>query len=125
MSDTTVASTVTVTIDGHQVTVPPGTTLYDAALSAGITIPVLCHSPTLQPVAVCRMCVVAVQGARVLQAACIRQVEDGMVVQTQSNAVKRSRAMLTELLMADYPRSENGHNGHATRYTGKQNLLLD
>ena len=85
MSDTTVASTVTVTIDGHQVTVPPGTTLYDAALSAGITIPVLCHSPKLQPVAVCRMCVVEVQGARVLQAACIRQAEDGMVVQTQSD----------------------------------------
>ena len=125
MSDTTVASTVTVTIDGHQVTVPPGTTLYDAALSAGITIPVLCHSPKLQPVAVCRMCVVEVQGARVLQAACIRQAEDGMVVQTQSDTVKRSRAMLTELLMADYPQTAPGHNGHAQRATGKANLLLD
>jgi formate dehydrogenase major subunit len=125
MSDTTVASTVTVTIDGQQVTVPPGTTLYDAALSAGITIPVLCHSPKLQPVAVCRMCVVAVQGARVLQAACIRQAEDGMVVQTQSDAVKRSRAMLTELLMADYPQTAPEHNGHAQRSTGKTNLLLD
>src|ERR1041385_60606 len=104
MADTTVASTVTVTIDGHQVTVPPGTTLYDAARSAGIDIPVLCHSPKLQPVAVCRMCVVEVQGARVLQAACIRQAEDGMVVQTQSDNVRRSRAMLTELLMSDYPR---------------------
>ena len=125
MSDTTVASTVTVTIDGHQVTVPPGTTLYDAALSAGITIPVLCHSPKLQPVAVCRMCVVEVQGARVLQAACIRQAEDGMVVQTQSDSVKRSRAMLTELLMADYPQTAPEHNGHAQRSTGKANLLLD
>ena len=115
MSDTTVASTVTVTIDGQQVTVPPGTTLYDAALSAGIPIPVLCHSPRLQPVAVCRMCVVEVQGARVLQAACIRQAEDGMVVQTQSDAVKRSRAMLTELLMADYPQTAPEHNGHAQR----------
>ena len=125
MSDTTVASTVTVTIDGHQVTVPPGTTLYDAALSAGITIPVLCHSPKLQPVAVCRMCVVEVQGARVLQAACIRQAEDGMVVQTQSDSVQRSRAMLTELLMADYPQTAPEPNGHAQRATGKANLLLD
>src|SRR5499427_8303890 len=125
MSDTTVASTVTVTIDGHQVTVPPGTTLYDAALSAGITIPVLCHSPKLQPVAVCRMCVVEVQGARVLQASCIRQAEDSMVVQTQSDAVKRSRAMLTELLMTDYPQTASKHNGHAQRATGKANLLLD
>jgi formate dehydrogenase major subunit len=125
MSDTTVASTVTVTIDGQQITVPPGTTLYDAALSAGITIPVLCHSPQLQPVAVCRMCVVEVQGARVLQAACIRQAEDGMVVQTQSDPVKRSRAMLTELLMADYPQTAPEHNGHAQRATGKANLLLN
>src|SRR5215475_14116505 len=125
MSDTTVASTVTVTIDGHQVTVPPGTTLYDAALSAGITIPVLCHSPKLQPVAVCRMCVVAVQGARVLQASCIRQAEDGMVIQTQSDSVQRSRAMLTELLMTDYPQTALEHNGHAQRATGKANLLLD
>src|SRR6266496_6586058 len=118
MPDATVTSTITVTIDGHQVAVPPGTTLYDAALSAGITIPVLCHSPKLQPVAVCRMCVVEVQGARVLQAACIRQAEDGMVVQTQSDAVKRSRAMLTELLMADYPQTAPEHHGHAQRATG-------
>jgi formate dehydrogenase major subunit len=71
------------------------------------------------------MCVVEVQGARVLQAACIRQAEDGMVVQTQSDAVKRSRAMLTELLMADYPQTASTHNGHAQRTTGKANLLLD
>jgi formate dehydrogenase major subunit len=71
------------------------------------------------------MCVVEVQGARVLQAACIRQAEDGMVVQTQSDTVKRSRAMLTELLMADYPQAVSGHNGHARRATGKANLLLD
>jgi formate dehydrogenase major subunit len=125
MSDATIASTVTITIDGHQVTVPSGTTLYDAALSAGIPIPVLCHSSRLQPVAVCRMCVVEVQGARVLQAACIRQAEDGMVVRTQSDAVQRSRAMLTELLMADYPQTAPAHNGHAQHVTGKANLLLD
>ena len=125
MPAATVISTITVTIDGKQVAVPPGTTLYDAARSAGIDIPVLCHSPQLQPVAVCRLCVVEVQGARVLQAACIRQTEDGMVVQTQSDTVTRSRAMLTELLMADYPPAERGHNGQAQRSTGKPNLLLD
>jgi formate dehydrogenase major subunit len=71
------------------------------------------------------MCVVEVQGARVLQAACIRQAEDGMVVQTQSDSVQRSRAMLTELLMADYPQTAPEPNGHAQRATGKANLLLD
>src|SRR6266403_961433 len=125
MPDATTTPTITVTIDGTQVAVPPGTTLYDAARSAGIDIPVLCHSPQLQPVAVCRMCVVEVQGARVLQASCIRQAEDGMVVQTQSDSVKRSRAMLTELLMADYPQTAPEPNGHAQHVTGKANLLLD
>src|ERR1043166_977662 len=125
MPEATTTSTLAVTIDGIQVEVPPGTTLSDAAQRAGIDTPVLCHSPQLQPVAVCRMCVVEVQGARVLQAACIRQAEDGMVVQTQSDPVKRSRAMLTELLMADYPQTAPEHNGHAQRATGKANLLLN
>ncbi len=125
MPEATATSTLTVTIDGVAVTVTPGTTLYDAAQQAGIDIPVLCHSPKLQPVAVCRMCVVEVQGARVLQAACIRQAEDGMVVQTQSDTVQRSRAMLTELLMSDYPQATPAHNGHATPLSGKPNLLLD
>src|SRR5712691_7448281 len=125
MPEATTTSTIAVTIDGIHVEVSPGTTLYDAAQRAGIDIPVLCHSPQLQPVAVCRMCVVEVQGARVLQAACIRQAEDGMVVQTQSDKVKQSRAILTELLMSDYPQSDPAHNGHGQRYTGKRNLLLD
>src|SRR5918996_4865374 len=115
MSTAIVTPTCSVTIDGQQVQVPPGTTLYDAAQAAGIAIPVLCHAPNLQPVAVCRMCVVEVEGARVLQAACIRQAEDGMVVHTQSDKVQRSRAMLTELLMSDYPQQAKAtpsHNGH-------------
>src|SRR5262249_7347428 len=125
MPEATTTATIAVTIDGIPVEVPPGTTLYDAARRVGIDIPVLCHSPQLQPVAVCRMCVVEVQGARVLQAACIRQAEDGMVVQTRSDKVQQSRAMLTELLMSDYPQSDQAHNGHGHHYTGKRNLLLD
>src|SRR5215813_13093585 len=119
MSAATITQHLTVTIDGIKVAVSPGTTLYEAAQQAGIHLPVLCHSPRLQPVAVCRVCVVEVEGARVLQAACIRQAEDGMVVHTQSDKVKRSRAMLTELLMADYPQTTPNHNGHAQRTTGK------
>ena len=71
------------------------------------------------------MCVVEVEGARVLQAACIRQAEEGMVVHTQSDKVQKSRRMLTELLLADYPKTDNGHAVHAAPYTGKRNLLLD
>ena len=122
MSEAAVSPMLTVIIDGIQVTVPSGTTLYDAAQRAGIDVPVLCHSPHLQPVAVCRVCVVEVEGARVLQAACIRQAEDGMVVHTQSDKVKRSRHVLVELLMSDYPQYDTSTpNGHP----GKPNLLLD
>ena len=123
MPEATGTQTLTLTIDGMQVEVSAGTTLYDTACQAGIELPVLCHAPNLRPVAVCRVCVVEVKGARVLQAACIRQAEDGMVVQTQSDKVKRSRAMLAELLLSDYPQQGNGAaNGHAA---GKPDLLLD
>jgi NADH dehydrogenase/NADH:ubiquinone oxidoreductase subunit G len=58
---------ITLTIDGRKVSVPPGTTIWEAARQQGIEIPALCHSPRLKPVGVCRMCVVDV-GERVLAA---------------------------------------------------------
>lgn len=102
-TDTQATKTITLTIDGQPITVPEGTTIWDAARKLGIDIPVLCHDPRLAPVAVCRVCAVEVKGARVAQAACIRQVEAGMEVQTQSEKIERSRKMLTELLLADHP----------------------
>ena len=53
---------VTLTIDGHEVTVPVGTSVFEAAEQLGIEIPALCHDPKLNPVGVCRMCVVEVEG---------------------------------------------------------------
>jgi formate dehydrogenase major subunit len=94
---------VTLTLDGKTVTVPEGTSLWDAARQAGIAVPVLCHDPRLRPVGVCRMCVVEVKGARTLQASCVRPCEAGMEVKTDSPLVERSRAMLTELLLVDHP----------------------
>lgn len=102
-TDTQATKTITLTIDGQPITVPEGTTIWDAARKLGIDIPVLCHDPRLAPVAVCRVCAVEVKGARVAQAACIRQAEAGMEVQTQSEKIERSRKMLTELLLADHP----------------------
>ncbi|MBI3329578.1 MAG: formate dehydrogenase subunit alpha, partial [Nitrospinae bacterium] len=94
---------VELSIDGQSVQAPEGTTIWEAARRVGIDIPVLCHHPNLDPVAVCRVCAVEVEGARVLAAACIRQVEPGMQVRTISDRVERSRRMLVELLMADHP----------------------
>ncbi len=103
------ATTVTLSIDGRSVTVPEGTSVWDAARELGIPVPVLCHDPNLRPVGVCRMCVVEVEGARTLQASCVRPCENGMVVHTDSEVVRRSRRTLTELLMADQP-AESGRD---------------
>jgi len=93
---------VTLQIDGQSVTVPAGTTIWEAAQQAGIQVPVLCHSPRLEPVGVCRMCVVDV-GERVLAASCVRQCSSDMKVDTRSEKVERNRRTLTELLLADHP----------------------
>ncbi len=95
--------TVTLSIDDREVGVPEGMTLYDVARSMGVEIPALCHDPKLEPVGVCRVCVVEVEGARVLAPSCCRQAEEGMVVRTRSERVLKSQRMLVELLMADHP----------------------
>src|SRR6204780_747445 len=69
---------VELTIDGRKVSVPAGTTIFDAARMHEIEIPTLCHQQNEKPVGVCRVCVVDV-GARVYTAACIRPVEPVMV----------------------------------------------
>ena len=94
--------TVTLSIDGQELTVPEGTTIWDAAKSVGIDIPVLCHDERYDPVGVCRVCAVDV-GARVYAAACVRPCEDGMEVKTATPEVEQRRATLTQLLMADQP----------------------
>src|SRR3954469_4971636 len=99
------APTLTCTIDGVEVTVPSGTTIYTAAKQAGIDIPVLCHDDRYDPVGVCRMCVVDV-GARVYAAACVRPCEDGMEVKTATPEVEQRRGTLTQLLMVDQPPTE-------------------
>jgi len=89
-------------IDDQPITVTEGTTIWEAAHDTGIDIPALCHSPDLDPVGVCRMCVVDV-GERVLAASCVRQCQEGMEVRTQSAEVEKHRTMLTRLLLADHP----------------------
>jgi CRP-like cAMP-binding protein/ferredoxin/succinate dehydrogenase/fumarate reductase-like Fe-S protein len=96
------ASTVRLTIDEQTVTVPVGTTIFDAARMNGIEIPVLCHQQNETPVGVCRVCVVDV-GGRAYQAACIRPAEAGMVVRTKTKEVVAARKTLLELMMADHP----------------------
>ncbi len=90
--------TVTVEIDGAAVAVPQGATLLDACRAAGKDIPTLCYLETLTPVNACRVCVVEVEGARVLAPACSRTAESGMKVHTNSARVRTSRKVVLELL---------------------------
>lgn len=90
------------TIDGQAVEVPLGSTIWEAARRLGIDVPVLCHDPRLEPVGVCRLCLVEV-GETKLTAACIRGAEDGMEVRTSSQRLAACRRGLVELLLSDYP----------------------
>jgi predicted molibdopterin-dependent oxidoreductase YjgC len=89
---------VPLTIDGRAVEVPAGATLIDACKTLDIDVPTLCYLETLTPVNACRVCVVEVEGARVLAPACSRQAEPGMVVTTRSARVDLSRKVVLELL---------------------------
>ncbi|MDF2569185.1 MAG: sfrA, partial [Sporomusa sp.] len=78
-------------------------TVLEAARQAGITIPTLCYLADLTPEGSCRVCVVEVEGARTLVTACTYPVTDGMVVRTQSPAIREARKTVVELLLASHP----------------------
>ena len=93
---------MTLTIDDKEVTVPHGTTVFDAARIAGIAIPTLCHQQNQTPVGVCRICICDV-GERALQASCVFKAEPGMVVTTSSPPIEAVRKTLYELMLSDHP----------------------
>jgi predicted molibdopterin-dependent oxidoreductase YjgC len=94
----TIRRTVELEIDGEKVRVPEGSTILDACRERGDEIPTLCYGETLTPVNACRVCVVEVEGSRVLVPSCARKAEDGMVVKTDSERVRHSRKMVLEFL---------------------------
>ena len=94
----TAKAQVEVPIDGASVTAPEGSTILAACATLGIEIPTLCFLETLHPVNVCRICVVEVEGARVLVPACSRVIEPGMKIRTRSERVDLSRRLVLELL---------------------------
>ena len=93
---------VNLTIDGKNLSVPAGMTIIAAAKENGIHIPTLCFMEKLDPHASCRMCVVEVEGARTFQHACAAKVREGMVVHTNTEAVRASRKMTLQLLLSDH-----------------------
>ncbi len=85
-------------IDGRPVEVEVGATLLDACKALGVEVPTLCFLETLTPVNACRVCMVEVEGARVLAPACSRRAEPGMKIQTDSDRVRLARKVVYELL---------------------------
>ncbi len=116
---------VTLTIDGKQITVPAGLTVVDAARRAGVEIPVFCYHPKMEPVGMCRMCLVEIgrpmrdratgeflreedgsvkiQWGRRLETACTARVSEGMVVRTTTEQVTEARKAVLAFLLTSPP----------------------
>lgn len=94
---------VSLTIDQQRITAPEGATILQAARTAGIHIPTLCHHPDLSNVGACRLCVVSVEKARGLQTACTTPIFEGMVVHTDSADAIATRKFVLEMLLSDHP----------------------
>lgn len=94
-------SVVTLTIDDELVSARSGQTLLEVIRERGIYLPTLCHMEGLSERGGCRMCLVEVQGAKGLQAACVTQVSEDMVVTTHSERLRNYRRMILELLFAE------------------------
>ncbi len=90
-------------IDGREVQAEEGTTIFEAARKAGISIPHLCYRHDLTPTTSCRLCVVEVEGARTLVASCALPVAPKMVVRTDTKRVRDARKLVVELLLSDHP----------------------
>src|SRR5690554_7336609 len=95
--------TVTCTINGTQVTVPQGTRIIEAAEQAGIAIPHYCYHPGLSAPAMCRMCLVDVEGAPKLSPACVTTVADGQVIETESEKALQARNGVLEFYLVNHP----------------------
>src|SRR5579862_5934719 len=102
----------TFSIDDREVDIRPGETIFNAALRLGIELPHLCYSPKpgYRPDGNCRVCMVEIEGERVLAASCIRTPSPGMKVKTQTDRAKTARQMVAELLLTDQPAIEVAHD---------------
>jgi bidirectional [NiFe] hydrogenase diaphorase subunit len=100
-------SEITLQIDGKKVEAKEGMTILEAAQSAGISIPTLCHHEKLEPYGACRICTVEIEarGRTNLVAACLYPVEQNLVVRTRSEKVDKTRKVLLELMLAHAPDS--------------------
>src|SRR5947207_4277597 len=102
----------TFSIDGREVDIRAGETIFRAARRLGIKLPHLCYSPKpgYRPDGNCRVCMVEIEGERVLAASCIRTPTPGMQVKTQTSRAQAARRMVVELLLTDQPPKDVAHD---------------
>ena len=91
-----------ITINGKPYEVDDDLTIIEAAKRNGIQIPSLCYLAGVHEFGSCRICVVEVEGAKTLVPSCMTKVSEGMVIQTNSERVRRARKVLYELLLSDH-----------------------
>jgi NADH-quinone oxidoreductase subunit G len=95
--------TVTLTIDGRQVTVQKGKTVLQAAIESGISVPYYCYHPGIGVDGSCRVCIVKIEKMPKLQTSCSTACADGMVVSTRTPEVEQARAGIFEFLLVNHP----------------------
>ena len=95
---------VNLKINGQDVTVPAGSTVLEAARTAGIDIPTLCYLKDVSQTGSCRMCLVEIKGGRALQAACVYPVAEGLEVYTNTPTVRNARKVTLELILSNHDR---------------------
>jgi formate dehydrogenase major subunit len=112
MSTNAAGNPFTFTLDGQEVEGRAGETIFRAARRYGVRLPHLCYTPMpgYRPDGNCRVCMVEIEGERVLAASCIRLPAPGMKVKTQSDRAKAARRMVAELLLADQPPRDVAHD---------------
>src|ERR1700674_2687071 len=112
MSTNGAAKPFSFTLDGQEVEGRAGETIFRAERRCGIRLPHLCYTPMpgYRPDGNCRVCMVEIEGERVLAASCIRMPAAGMKVKTQSDRATAARRMVTELLLADQPPRDVAHD---------------
>src|SRR5947208_3667422 len=105
----------TFSIDGREIDIRAGETIFRAARRLGIKLPHLCYlpKPGYRADGNCRVCMVEVEGERVLAASCIRTPAPGMTVKTDTERAKAARRMVLELLLADQPTKDVAHDPHS------------
>ncbi len=103
VSETT--TSVSLTVDGRVITAAPGELVIAAAERAGVYIPRFCYHPRMSSVGMCRMCLVEVEGPRgsALQVSCMLDAAEGMIVHTESPAVKKAQDGVLEFLLINHP----------------------